>query len=99
MSDIQSLISNLLGRIFLKKPVFFGMDTYDITVVVGPSMKVYAIHATPKKLKDKFPFTEKRRPFKGLKTALEYIWVSNRTVLFVVQVLASDKNVLNFGRI
>jgi hypothetical protein len=57
MSDIQSLISNLLGRIFLKKPVFFGMDTYDITVVVGPSMKVYAIHATPKKLKDKFPFT------------------------------------------
>lgn len=49
MSDIQSLISNLLGRIFLKKPVFFGMDTYDITVVVGPSMKVYAIHATPKK--------------------------------------------------
>ena len=47
----------------------------------------------------KFPFTEKRRPFKGLKTALEYIWVSNRTVLFVVQVLASDKNVLNFGRI
>jgi hypothetical protein len=59
MSDIQSLISNLLGRIFLKKPVFFGMDSYDITVVVGPSMKVYAIHATPKKLKDKFPFTEK----------------------------------------
>ena len=58
MSDIQSLISNLLGKIFLKKPVFFGMDSYDITIVVGPSMKVYAIHAKPKKLKDEFPFDE-----------------------------------------
>jgi len=46
-SPMVRLMTRLLGKIFLSKPVFFGMDEQKITVVVSPSLKV-------------FPFEEKK---------------------------------------
>jgi hypothetical protein len=58
MDDIKNIIKNLLGKIFLTKPVMLGLDEYKITLVVSPSMKIFAIDSRPEKLKNKLPFQE-----------------------------------------
>ena len=60
MSNIKDIISSLLGKIYLRKPAFFGLDTEKITFVVSPSMKIFALFTSPKKLKDRVPFEENR---------------------------------------
>ena len=59
-SPMVRLMTQLLGNIFLTKPVFFGLDEQKITVVVSPSLKVFGIYASPNKLINKFPFEEKK---------------------------------------
>lgn len=58
MDNIKDIIKTLLGKIYLTKPVMFGMDKHRITVVVSPSMKIFGIDSTPKKLLNDFPFEE-----------------------------------------
>ena len=58
MTNVVDLINKLLGKIFLSKPVFFGVDNQKITLLVGPSMKVYGIYSSPDRLIKKFPFKE-----------------------------------------
>jgi len=55
--SMVDMINRLLGRIFLKKPVFFGMDEHKITLLVSPSMKIYGIYTSPDRLlkKSKLP--------------------------------------------
>ena len=59
-SPMVRLMTKLIGKIFLSKPVFFGMDEQKITVIVSPSLKVYGIYASPNRLMKKFPFKEKK---------------------------------------
>ena len=56
MEDIRRIISNLLGRVFLTKPIIFGLHEHKITLVVSPSMKVFEIASEPKRLLKEFPF-------------------------------------------
>lgn len=58
MDNIKNTIKNLLGKIFLTKPVMFGLDEQRIVILVSPSMKIFGITTKPNKLKDKFPFNE-----------------------------------------
>lgn len=58
--DVRELISKLLGKIKLTKPTMFGLDSNDIILVVSPSLKVYEIFSSPKKLVDSFPFQKDR---------------------------------------
>lgn len=57
---MKDILNNLLGRIFLKKPTFFGLDEQKITLLVSPSLKVFGIFAKPERLTNKFPFETKR---------------------------------------
>jgi len=59
-SSMVNIINRLLGKIFLKKPVFFGVDEHKITLIVSPSMKIYGVYTSPKRLLSKFPFEEKK---------------------------------------
>ena len=59
-SPMVRLMTQLLGKIFLTKPVFFGIDEQKITVIVSPSLKVFGIYASPNRLMKKFPFEEKK---------------------------------------
>lgn len=60
MSDIKNIIKNLLGRIYLTKTILFGTIENKIIVVVSPSMKIFDIDATPKRLVKSFPFENER---------------------------------------
>ena len=57
MTDI---LNKLLGKIFLKKSVFFGLDEQKITLLVSPSLKIFGIYTSPDRLMSKFPFEEKK---------------------------------------
>lgn len=53
-------MEKLLGKIFLTKKTFFGLDTQQILLIVSPSMKVYKVLSSPKNLKNKTPFEENK---------------------------------------
>lgn len=72
-NSMVDMINRLLGKIFLKKPVFFGMDEHKITLLVSPSMKIYGIYTSPDRLLKKFPFDEKK--FLNLKDLK--LWAEN----------------------
>jgi len=57
LSDIKTLVYSLLGKIFLTKPTFFGLDADQIIIVVSPSLKVLHIGSTKSKLLNNFPLT------------------------------------------
>ena len=59
-NPMVNMINRLLGKIFLKKPVFFGIDEHKITLLVSPSMKIYGIYTSPERLLKKFPFEERK---------------------------------------
>lgn len=59
MGNVTDILNKLLGKIFLKKPVFFGLDEQKITLIISPSMKIFGIYASPERLANKFPFEEK----------------------------------------
>lgn len=60
MDNMANILSKLLGKIFLKKPTFFGLDEQKITLLVSPSMKVFGIFTKPERLSSKFPFEEQK---------------------------------------
>jgi len=60
MDKMIDILNKLLGRIFLKKPTFFGLDEQKITILVSPSLKVFGIYTKPERLSSKFPFEEQR---------------------------------------
>ena len=59
MERIKNLLNTLLGRIYLKKAVFFGVVENKIFIIIGPTLKIYHIAYTPEKLRTKFPFEDK----------------------------------------
>ena len=59
-SYMMNLINKLLGKIFLKKPVFFGLNDQKITLLVSPSMKIYGVYVSPERLRSRFPFQERK---------------------------------------
>jgi len=60
MDNMANILTKLLGKIFLKKPTFFGLDEQKIAILVSPSMKVFGIVTKPNRLADKFPFEEQK---------------------------------------
>jgi len=60
-SSYEDFILKLLGRIFLTKQVFFGMDEQKIAIIITPTLKIVSVVASPSKLVDKFP--QKRQQF------------------------------------
>jgi hypothetical protein len=60
MENLKELISNLLGKIYLKKSTMFGLDSQKITLIVSPSMKIFGVYSSPERLKNKFPFQKDR---------------------------------------
>jgi len=57
---MKDILNKLLGKIFLKKPSFFGLDEQKITILVSPSLKIFGIYSKPERLTNKFPFEIKR---------------------------------------
>lgn len=60
MSKARDILSKLLSKIFLTKSVFFGLDEQKITIFVGPTMKIFGVYATPKKLVSRLPFVNNK---------------------------------------
>ena len=60
MNDIKNIIKNLLGKIYLTKTILFGAIENKIIIVVSPSMKIFDIDATPKRLLNNLPFESER---------------------------------------
>lgn len=53
-------MKSLLGKIFLTKTSFFGLDKQRVVLFVSPSMKLYKIISSPQSLKNKVPFEENK---------------------------------------
>ena len=60
MDKMKNILNELLGKIFLKKPTFFGLDEQKIVIIVSPSLKIFGIYSKPERLTNKFPFEIKR---------------------------------------
>jgi len=60
MESIQKIMKSLLGKIFLTKTSFFGLDKQRVVLFVSPSMKLYKIISSPQSLKNKVPFEENK---------------------------------------
>jgi hypothetical protein len=54
----EEFILKLMGRIFLTKKVFFGLDEQKIVIIVTPTLKIATIVASPKKQLTSFPFVK-----------------------------------------
>ncbi len=55
LSNIKSMVYSLLGKVYLTKPTFFGLDANQIILVVSPSLKVLHLGATKNRLLNDFP--------------------------------------------
>jgi len=60
MESIQKIMKSLLGKIFLTKTSFVGVDKQRVVLFVSPSMKLYKIISSPQSLKNKVPFEENK---------------------------------------
>ena len=54
-SYFEEFITKLLGKVYLTKKTFFGMDEQKIAIIVTPTMKIAAVVSSPKKWVVKFP--------------------------------------------
>ena len=57
---MKDILNEFLGKIFLIKPTFFGLDEQKIVIIISPSLKIFGIYSKPEKLINKFPFEIKR---------------------------------------
>ena len=57
LSDIKSLVYSLLGKVYLTKPTFFGLDSDQIILVISPSLKILHIGSTKSKNLKDFPLS------------------------------------------
>lgn len=53
--DYKEFVDKFLGKIFLSKSVFFGIDKQKIAILITPSLKIVVVSSHPKKLTEKFP--------------------------------------------
>jgi len=60
MDKMKDILNEFLGKIFLIKPTFFGLDEQKIVIIVSPSLKIFGIYSKPERLINKFPFEIKR---------------------------------------
>jgi len=60
MDKMKDILNEFLGKIFLIKPTFFGLDEQKIVIIISPSLKIFGIYSKPEKLINKFPFEIKR---------------------------------------
>jgi hypothetical protein len=54
-SYFEDFITKLLGKVFLTKKSFFGLDEQKIAIIVTPTMKIAAVVSSPKKWASRFP--------------------------------------------
>lgn len=54
-SYFEEFITKLLGKVYLTKKSFFGLDEQKIAIIVTPSMKIAAVVSSPKKWSSRFP--------------------------------------------
>lgn len=55
ISDIKGMVYSLLGKVYLTKPTFFGLDSKQIIIIVSPTLKVLHVGASQNKLLSNFP--------------------------------------------
>lgn len=58
-SYFEEFITKLMGKVYLTKKTFFGLDEQKIAIIVTPTMKIAAIVSSPKKWAAKFPQNKK----------------------------------------
>ena len=54
-SYFEEFITKLLGKVYLTKKSFFGLDEQKIAIIVTPTMKIAAVVSSPKKWASRFP--------------------------------------------
>lgn len=54
-SYFEEFITKLLGKVFLTKKTFFGLEQQKIAIIVTPTMKIASVVSSPKKWASKFP--------------------------------------------
>jgi hypothetical protein len=69
-SYFEEFITKLLGKVFLTKKTFFGMDEQKIAIIVTPTMKIAAVVSSPKKWVSKFP--QKRQDILNTDTVIDF---------------------------
>lgn len=69
-SYFEEFITKLLGKVFLTKKTFFGMDKQKIAIIVTPTMKIAAVVSSPKKWVSKFP--QKRQDILNTDTVIDF---------------------------
>ena len=69
-SYFEEFITKLLGKVFLTKKSFFGLDTQKIAIIVTPSMKIASVVSSPKKWASKFP--QQRQDILDSNTVLDF---------------------------
>lgn len=69
-SYFEDFISKLLGKVFLTKKTFFGLDEQKIAIIVTPTMKIAAVVSSPKKWASRFP--QKRQDILDTNTVLNF---------------------------
>jgi len=52
----EDFILKLMGRIFLTKKVFFGLETQKIVFIVTPTLRIVYLNFSPKKIGSNIPF-------------------------------------------
>lgn len=60
MENLKDIIKDILGKLNLKKTTFFGLEEQCITIFLSPTLKIYHLHSTPKRLLNNFPFEQKK---------------------------------------
>lgn len=58
-SYFEEFITKLLGKVYLTKKTFFGLDEQKIAIIVTPSMKIASVVSSPKKWASRFPQQKK----------------------------------------
>ena len=54
-SYFEEFITKLMGKVYLTKKSFFGLDEQKIAIIVTPTMKIAAVISSPKKWMSRFP--------------------------------------------
>jgi len=47
--DYKEFVDKFLGKIFLSKSVFFGIDKQRIAILITPTLKIVVISSNPKR--------------------------------------------------
>jgi hypothetical protein len=56
--EFEDFITKFLGKIYLNRDTFFGLDSNKIVIIITPSLKIASILSKPKKLLRDFPLSK-----------------------------------------